>query len=132
MDAFEELESKNKEAKRKEEYKKFIKRTLLILNLTFGGVGFLFLILGIVFIITFNFPVYLPFVLVGGVFLLVILIINIVFKCINYDKLYDNYKKKAQSGRMIYSTHELITRVLMLENKVRDLEEEVERLKNNR
>ena len=134
MDLFEEQEQKRKLEKNKEEYKKATKRVLTILTIFFMGFGLTFLAIGIVFIFAFNIRdlIFLPFVIVGGVFILVGLILNIVFRNINYDKIYDRYQNRVANGRMMYSTHEMSVRIIMLENRVKELEEEIASLKKNR
>jgi len=132
MDLFEEQEQKKSIQKTKEEYKKRSKRVLLILILIFGILGALFLALGLAFMLTLNiFELYLCFLILGAVYLLVALILAIVLKCVSFDNLFDNYVNRAKNGRMIYSTFEMSTRILMLEEKVRKLEEEVESLRKN-
>ena len=132
MDLFEEQEQKKSIQKTKEEYKKRSKRVLLILILIFGILGALFLVLGLAFMLTLNiFELYLCFLILGAVYLLVALILAIVLKCVSFDNLFDNYVNRAKNGRMIYSTFEMSTRILMLEEKVRKLEEEVESLRKN-
>jgi len=132
MDLFEEQEQKKSIQKTKEEYKKRSKRVLLILILIFGILGALFLALGLAFMLTLNiFELYLCFLILGAVYLLVSLILAIVLKCVSFDNLFDNYVNRAKNGRMIYSTFEMSTRILMLEEKVRKLEEEVESLRKN-
>lgn len=132
MDLFEEHEQKKSIQKTKEEYKKRSKRVLLILILIFGILGALFLALGLAFMLTLNiFELYLCFLILGATYLLVVLILAIVLKCVNFDNLFDNYVNRAKNGRMIYSTFEMSTRILMLEEKVRKLEEEVESLRKN-
>ncbi len=134
MDLFEEQEQKRKLEKNKEEYKKATKRVLTILTIFFMGFGLTFLTIGIVFIFAFNIRdlIFLPFVIVGGVFILVGLILNIVFRNINYDKIYERYQNRVANGRMMYSTHEMSVRIIMLENRVKELEEEIASLKKNR
>lgn len=134
MDLFEEEERKRKLDKNKEQYKKTTKKILNLMTILFGGFGFAFLSAGIVFIFTFNTRdlIFLPFVIVGGVFLIVCLILNIVFRSLNFDKLYDRYIDRANSGKMIYSTHEMSVRIIMLENRVKELEDEIASLKKNR
>ncbi len=132
MDLFEEQEQKKSIQKTKEEYKKRSKRVLLILILIFGILGALFLALGLAFMLTLNiFELYLCFLILGAVYLLVALILAIVLKCVSFDNLFDNYVNRAKNGRMIYSTFEMSTRILMLEEKVRKLEEEVDSLRKN-
>ena len=132
MDLFEEQEQKKSIQKTKEEYKKRSKRVLLILILIFGILGALFLVLGLAFMLTLNiFELYLCFLILGAVYLLVALILAIVLKCVSFDNLFDNYVNRAKNGRMIYSTFEMSTRILMLEEKVRKLEEEVDSLRKN-
>lgn len=134
MDLFEEQEQKRKLEKNKEEYKKGTKRVLIILTIFFMGFGLTFLAIGIVFIFAFNIRdlIFLPFVIVGGVFILVGLILNIVFRNINYDKIYERYQNRVANGSMMYSTHEMSVRIIMLENRVKELEEEIASLKKNR
>ena len=132
MDLFEEQEQKKSIQKTKEEYKKRSKRVLLILMLIFGILGAVFLALGLALMLTLNiFELYLSFLILGAVYLLVVLLLAIVLKCVSFDNLFDNYVNRAKNGRMIYSTFEMSTRILMLEEKVRKLEEEVESLRKN-
>ena len=133
MDLFEEQEQKRKLEKNKEEYKKATKRVLIILTIFFLGFGLTFLAIGIVFVFTFNIKdlIFLPFVIVGVVFIVVCLILNIVFRNVNFDKIYDRYQYRVANGKMIYSTHEMSVRIIMLENRVKDLEEEISSIKKN-
>ena len=133
MDLFEEQEQKRKLEKNKEEYKKATKRVLTILTIFFMGFGLTFLAIGIVFVFTFNIKdlIFLPFVIVGVVFIVVCLILNIVFRNVNFDKIYDGYQNRVANGKMIYSTHEMSVRIIMLENRVKDLEEEISSIKKN-
>ncbi len=133
MDLFEEQEQKRKLEKNKEEYKKATKRVLIILTIFFLGFGLTFLAIGIVFVFTFNIKdlIFLPFVIVGVVFIVVCLILNIVFRNVNFDKIYDGYQNRVANGKMIYSTHEMSVRIIMLENRVKDLEEEISSIKKN-
>ena len=132
MDYFEEEEQKRKLDKNKELYKKQVKRVLIILTSIFTGLGILFSSLGIVFIFVMEHLIFLPFVIMGGGFLLVCIILNIVARSVNYDKLYDRYVDRANNGKMIYNTHEMSIRIIMLESRVKELEEEIESLKKNR
>ena len=133
MDYFEEQEAKRKAQKTKEQYKKGVLKVLNILSLVFGILGIVFLVVGFVFLFGYNiFELYLPFLILGGVYLLVVLILNIILRSVNYDGLFDRYQNRVGSGKMIYTTSEMSARILMLEERVKNLEEEVESLKKNR
>lgn len=132
MDYFEEQEQKEKEAleeiKYQEMYQKQTKIAKLVLFITLGSTGFLFMILGVIFcFMEETKEVYLNYVFIGlGVFfiLLSILLILVIPKKGNYAR----YKKSVErfGGFNTYNMH---FRIGLLEDRVKRLEEENAELK---
>ena len=132
MDAFEELEKQNDLKKTKEEHKKILSRINKILTIVFGSIGLVFLITGIVLIFTVKeLDAYLAPLIIGGVYLILAVVLNIVFRNINIDKVYDKIIKRAENGKIMTNTNEMSVRIVMLESRVKRLEEEIESLKKN-
>ena len=132
MDAFEELEKQNDLKKTKEEHKKILSRINKILTIVFGSIGLVFLITGIVLLFTVKeLDAYLAPLIIGGVYLILAVVLNIVFRNINIDKVYDKIIKRAENGKIMTNTNEMSVRIVMLESRVKRLEEEIESLKKN-
>ena len=132
MDAFEELEKQNDLKKTKEEHKKILLRINKILTIVFGSIGLVFLITGIVLLFTVKeLDAYLAPLIIGGVYLILAIVLNIVFRNINIDKVYDKIIKRAENGKIMTNTNEMSVRIVMLESRVKRLEEEIESLKKN-
>ena len=132
MDAFEELEKQNDLKKTKEQHKKILSRINKILTIVFGSIGLVFLITGIVLLFTVKeLDAYLAPLIIGGVYLILAVVLNIVFRNINIDKVYDKIIKRAENGKMMTNTNEMSVRIVMLESRVKRLEEEIESLKKN-
>ena len=132
MDAFEEAENKKHLDKTKEEYKKRLLKINRIITIIFGSLGLIFLIVGITLLfITQLLEAYLALLIVGGVYLLVAIVLNIVLRNIDVDKIFDKYQSRIQNYKTINNTGEMSVRVLMLESRVKKLEEEIESLKKN-
>ena len=132
MDAFEELEKQKGLKKTKEEHKKILLRINKILTIVFGSIGLVFLITGIVLLFTVKeLDAYLAPLIIGGVYLILAIVLNIVFRNINIDKVYDKIIKRAENGKIMTNTNEMSVRIVMLESRVKRLEEEIESLKKN-
>ena len=132
MDAFEELEKQNDLKKTKEQHKKILSRINKILTIVFGSIGLVFLITGIVLLFTVKeLDAYLAPLIIGGVYLILAVVLNIVFRNINVDKVYDKIIKRAENGKIMTNTNEMSVRIVMLESRVKRLEEEIESLKKN-
>lgn len=132
MDAFEELEKQKDLKKTKEEHKKILLRINKILTIVFGSIGLVFLITGIVLLFTVKeLDAYLAPLIIGGVYLILAIVLNIVFRNINIDKVYDKIIKRAENGKIMTNTNEMSVRIVMLESRVKRLEEEIESLKKN-
>ena len=132
MDAFEELEKQNDLKKTKEQHKKILSRINKILTIVFGSIGLIFLITGIVLLFTVKeLDAYLAPLIIGGVYLILAVVLNIVFRNINIDKVYDKIIKRAENGKIMTNTNEMSVRIVMLESRVKRLEEEIESLKKN-
>ncbi len=132
MDAFEELEKQNDLKKTKEQHKKILSRINKILTIVFGSIGLVFLITGIVLLFTVKeLDAYLAPLIIGGVYLILAVVLNIVFRNINIDKVYDKIIKRAENGKIMTNTNEMSVRIVMLESRVKRLEEEIESLKKN-
>ena len=132
MDAFEELEKQKDLKKTKEEHKKILSRINKILTIVFGSIGLVFLITGIVLLFTVKeLDAYLAPLIIGGVYLILAIVLNIVFRNINIDKVYDKIIKRAENGKIMTNTNEMSVRIVMLESRVKRLEEEIESLKKN-
>lgn len=133
MDFFEEKERENKE---KELYKATFERnvgiTRLVLPLVFGGIGLLLLVLGVIlFFNVDNLPGYILMGL-GGTYIFLALLIFFILSKVNIDKAYDRYQRRVKLGKPIYNTYEMSLRIVMLEKKVKELEEEIDSLRRNR
>ncbi len=133
MDFFEEKERENKE---KELYKATFERnvgiTRLVLPLVFGGIGLLLLVLGVIlFFNVDNLPGYILMGL-GGTYIFLALLIFFILSKVNIDKAYDRYQRRVKLGKPIYNTYEMSLRIVMLEKKVKELEEEIDSLRKNR
>ena len=133
MDFFEEKERDNKE---KELYKATFERnvgiTRLVLPLVFGGIGLLLLVLGVIlFFNVDNLPGYILMGL-GGTYIFLALLIFFILSKVNIDKAYDRYQRRVKLGKPIYNTYEMSLRIVMLEKKVKELEEEIDSLRRNR
>ncbi len=132
MDLFEELENKKRIEKTKENYKRSLSKANFIITIVFGSLGTIFLITGIILIFTVKLlEAYLAPIIVGGVFLIITIILNIIFRSINIDEIYDKYQSRINDGKMIYNTTEMSARIIMLESRVKSLEEELESIKKN-
>ena len=129
MDYFDEIE-KNKEEK--ERFIKVFNRNKKVLQLTLGLVfiilGFLFIGLGIG--MYFIEPiVFYVFIGIGPLFLILGIIFYIVFYKLDANKAYKKMQDRIKSGKTIYNTYEMSQRIIMLENRVKNLEEELESLR---
>ncbi|MBQ6783032.1 MAG: hypothetical protein IJP63_03355 [Acholeplasmatales bacterium] len=132
MDYFDDYDKKLEEKDEKDKYINNFKKqaliTKIILASVFTFLGILFIILAFVLksIEEIIFYIYLP---LGGSFIIFAVISFIICNSVNPDKAYERYKKRKNSGRLIYSSFEISTRILSLEREVKNLKEEVERLK---
>ncbi|MDE6584846.1 MAG: hypothetical protein K2K15_05530 [Anaeroplasmataceae bacterium] len=132
MDYFEEQEQKEKETleekKYQEMYQKQAKIAKLVLLITLGGTGFLFMILGIVFCFMEEAKEkYLHFVFIGlGDFFILLSIV--LFLLIPQKGNYARYKRSVErfGGFNTYNMH---FRIGLLEDRVKRLEEENAELK---
>ena len=134
MDIFEE---KEKEKKNKEIFietsKKNVKIVRLILTIVYSVVGIGMLTGGLVLLFAVG-QLEAGIVLssIGGVFLLTVLILQVVLRNINYDNKYERYKKRIENGSPIYSTYDMSLRIVALEKRVKELEDEVDSLRRNK
>ena len=132
MDIFEE---KEKEKKEKKVFEENFSRQLKIFRISFCtsflAVGAVLLIMGIIML---NIEQLASYVLIplGGFFVLIAIIANAITMAIKPDKVYEKYKNDFKESKPIMNTSQISLRILMLETKVKELEEEVERLKENR
>ena len=131
MGYFDELE---KDKEEKEKFVKTYKRNQKIMRYVFGflyiGLGILFICLGIG--LYFVEPIMLyAFIGIGPLFLILGIVFFIVFGKLDANKAYDRMKRRIESGKPIYSTYQMSSRIIMLENKVKNLEEEIESIKKN-
>ena len=134
MDFFEE-EAQDKEEKTIfiERYNKQTKLIKSVMCTIFGCLGVFFLVAGIVVLFAGGgLAVYLPFLIIGGVYVIVTIILFLTLGHLNAEKAYERYKSRINNHKMIYNTSESSMRIIMLENRVKRLEEEIESLKKNR
>ena len=134
MDIFEEEE---RERKNKELFIEASKRNVMmvkyILTLIYGIIGTMALVAGLVILFAAKkLMPGLPFTIIGGVFLLVTLIIQLALRKVNYDKRYEKYKERVANGYPCYYTGDMSVRIVTLEKRVKELEEEIDNLKKNR
>lgn len=121
-----------------EKYKQQNVRAKKILTITFGIVGLVFIILGLIFYLVFiNIEEVLAYSLgfsllgTGIIFLICLLIFRLIPDTINYEK----YKKRINRGGYI-SIYEMNARMAVLEeknkvleSKIKTLEDEIRKLK---
>ena len=132
MDYFDEIE---KDKEEKERFIKVFNRNKKVLQLT---VGVLFIILGMLFLglgiglYSLEPIVFYVFIGIGPLFLILGIIFYIVFYKLDANKAYKKMKDRINSGKTIYNTYEMSNRIIMLENRVKNLEEEIESIRKNR
>ena len=68
----------------------------------------------------------------GGTYIFLALLIFFILSKVNIDKAYDRYQRRVKLGKPIYNTYEMSLRIVMLEKKVKELEEEIDSLRRNR
>lgn len=117
------------EAKKKKIYEEECSKIYKVLRITFLslfiGIGFLFAILGIIFIIVFN--DYESDEFIGGIIFLglglfFVVLGLILFFAIPKNANYERFKKRIQSGKFIMSSYDLAINVRMLSTEVEELE----------
>ncbi|MBR6072635.1 MAG: hypothetical protein IKP77_07400 [Acholeplasmatales bacterium] len=132
MDLFEKQEQEIEEKKFFiTRYKRILSLLRIILSSVFGGLGIVFITIGIIGMLYID-KLLVIFLGIGGLFLILSLMFFIIFGKISAEKAYERYKIRINSGKMIYSTNEMSLRIIMLENRVKSLEEEIEILRKNR
>ena len=131
MDYF-DIDDTNKE--QKELFKKYYvrnRKVLAIMGYIFLGLGIVLLALGIALFIVLELLPMISLIIVGGVYTILGTIFSIVFKTGDPDAAYKKYQDRLNSFRPIYSMNEASSRVMLLEARVKRLEEEIESLKKN-
>ena len=133
MDLFEE---KEKEKKDKELFISTFERNLriakLVLPIVFSGIGCLLLVVGIIlFFVVDSLPgiILMP---MGGLYIFIAILVLFILSKVNPEKAYERYQRRVKAGKPIYNTNEMSLRILMLEKRVKELEEEIESLRKNR
>lgn len=102
-----------------------------VMGFVFTGLGVLFLGLGISLMILLDLLPMISLAVVGGIYLIGGIVFFIVFRPKDPNMAYEKYQKRLKEFRPIYSTSDASNRILMLEAKVKRLEEEIESLKKN-
>ena len=132
MDLFEKQEQEIEEKKFFiNRYKRVLNLLRIILSSVFCGLGIVFVTIGIIGMLYID-KLLVIILGIGGLFLILSLMFFIIFGKISAEKAYERYKKRVNSGKMIYSTNEMSLRIIMLENRVKSLEEEIESLRKNK
>ena len=133
MDFFEE---KEKEKKDKELFKATFERNVgickLVIPIVFSGIGCILIIVGLIlFLVVDSLPgiILMP---MGGLYIGIAILVLFILSKVNSDKAYERYQRRVKAGKPIYNTNEMSLRILMLENKVKELEEGIESLRKNR
>jgi len=129
MDAFdnfdENLEEKKKFINRYNHNQKILRN---VMGFVYIGIGIFFILLGVGLYFVLDLMLYV----IGGIGLL-FLILGIIFYFtlgkMDANKTYNRYQERIRLGKPIYSTYEMQSRILMLESRVKHLEEELERIK---
>ena len=102
-----------------------------VMGFVFTGLGVLFLGLGISLMILLDLLPMISLAIVGGIYLISGIVFFIVFRPKDPNIAYEKYQKRLKEFKSIYSTSDASNRILMLEAKVKRLEEEIESLKKN-
>lgn len=134
MDYFDELEQKNKEELEEKKYQELYQKQIKTLKVTFlivfGILGFIFLLLGIIFLITQEedpelLPIGIVFTCMGVVYLLLAILFHF---CLPKKGNYEKYKKRINryGGINLFNMN---LKVELLEERVSKLEEENDDLK---
>ena len=135
MDFFEE---KTKERKEKDKFIFYYKKSILIsrkvLSIVFSSLGATFIAVGLILMFTLDYMLeaFLPFIVIGPIFIIAAIILFFALGHINYDAAYERYKKRTKNGIISYNTQEMNLRIIMLEKRVNELEEEIDILKGNK
>lgn len=133
MDLFEEKDREKEEKKIfTSRYEKNMKILRIVMVSVFGVLGFVFLLLGAIFITFVEQTAAITFFILGGIYAIVAIIMFIVTQNIDADKAYERYKNRVKDGKQIYTTYEMSMRIILLEKRVKELEEEIESIKKNR
>lgn len=132
MDYLDELDKKEEKEKFKKNYNKNQKILRIVMSSVFSGLGILFLLLSIVmFFIEMTATVFYVFLGIGSLYLILGIIFFLTLGKGDADKAYKRIEDRISNGKLVYSTYEMSHRIIMLETKVKKLEEELESIKRN-
>ena len=130
MDYFDELDKKEEKEKFKKNYNKNQKILRIVMSSVFSGLGILFLLLSIAMFFT-EMTVFYVFIGIGSLYLILGIIFFLTLGKGDADKAYKRIEDRISNGKLVYSTYEMSHRIIMLETKVKKLEEELESIKRN-
>ena len=130
MDYFDELDKKEEKEKFKKNYNKNQKILRIVMSSVFSGLGILFLLLSIAMFFT-EMTVFYVFIGIGSLYLILGIIFFLTLGKGDADKAYKRIEERISNGKLVYSTYEMSHRIIMLETKVKKLEEELESIKRN-
>ena len=132
MDAFDKFDADNDDLELKKQfivrYKYNQKILKNLMGFLFMGLGLLFILLGVGLFFIMSMFLYV----FGGMGLLWLIMGIIFYNTLGKsdpNKAYERYKNRIYFGKPIYSSYESSTRIIMLETRVKKLEEELERIK---
>ena len=130
MDYLDELDKKEEKEKFKKNYNKNQKILRIVMSSIFSGLGILFLLLSIAMFFI-EMTVFYVFLGIGSLYLILGIIFFLTLGKGDADKAYKRIEDRISNGKLVYSTYEMSHRIIMLETKVKKLEEELESIKRN-
>ena len=130
MDYLDELDKKEEKEKFKKNYNKNQKILRIVMSSIFSGLGILFLLLSIAMFFI-EMTVFYVFIGIGSLYLILGIIFFLTLGKGDADKAYKRIEDRISNGKLVYSTYEMSHRIIMLETKVKKLEEELESIKRN-
>ena len=130
MDYFDEIDKKEEKENFKKAYNKNQKILRIVMSSVFSGLGILFLLLSIAMFFI-EMTVFYVFIGIGSLYLILGIIFFLTLGKGDADKAYKRIEDRISNGKLVYSTYEMSHRIIMLETKVKKLEEELESIKRN-
>ena len=130
MDYFDEIDKKEEKENFKKAYNKNQKILRIVMSSVFSGLGVLFLLLSILMFFVEIIAFYV-FIGIGSLYLIIGIVFFLTLGKGDADKAYEKMKKRIDAGKPIYSTYEMSRRIISLESRVKELEEELESIKRN-
>ena len=130
MDYFDEIDKKEEKENFKKAYNKNQKILRIVMSSVFSGLGVLFLLLSIAMFFI-EMTAFYVFIGIGSLYLIIGIVFFLTLGKGDADKAYKRIEDRISNGKLVYSTYEMSHRIIMLETKVKKLEEELESIKRN-